>query len=211
MTRPRVALAAVLLVGLASAVMIQSFSWNQTSHYDLTRALNDDRTTIDEYQANTGDKVFYKGHYYSARAPGLALFVLPFYDAQIVETAAGVEQTVNGGGKVQGISHQGDIVYVAVQFPAAGKAGFGGDRHDELQSGSPLAQAIDQRSRGIYFAETDGVDHYRRPGSLAGGYAPHALRESAQHLTARRRLGQPERTADRHAQTIAHVEMVHHR
>ncbi len=81
MTRPRLALAAVLLVGLASAVMIQSFSWNQTSHYDLTRALNDDQTTIDRYQSNTGDKVFYKGHYYSARAPGLALFVLPFYNA----------------------------------------------------------------------------------------------------------------------------------
>jgi len=81
MTRPRLALAAVLLVGLASAVMIQSFSWNQTSHYDLTRALDDDQTTIDRYQSNTGDKVFYKGHYYSARAPGLALFVLPFYNA----------------------------------------------------------------------------------------------------------------------------------
>jgi hypothetical protein len=81
MTRPRLALAAVLLVGVASAVMIQSFSWNQTSHYDLTRALNDDQTTIDDYQANTGDKVFYKGHWYSARAPGLALFVLPFYNA----------------------------------------------------------------------------------------------------------------------------------
>jgi hypothetical protein len=80
MTRPRLALAAVLLVGISSAVMIQSFSWNQTSHYDLTRALNNDRTTIDPYQANTGDKVLYKGHYYSARAPGLALFVLPFYD-----------------------------------------------------------------------------------------------------------------------------------
>jgi hypothetical protein len=81
LTRPRLALAAVLLVGLASAVMIQSFSWNQTSHYDLTRALNDGKTTIDQYEANTGDKVLYKGHYYSARAPGLALFVLPFYDA----------------------------------------------------------------------------------------------------------------------------------
>jgi hypothetical protein len=81
MTRPRLALAAVLLVGLSSAVMIQSFSWNQTSHYDLTRALNDDQTTIDRYQSNTGDKVVYKGHYYSARAPGLALFVLPFYNA----------------------------------------------------------------------------------------------------------------------------------
>jgi hypothetical protein len=81
MTRPRLALAAVLLVGLSSAVMIQSFSWNQASHYDLVRALNNDKTTIDPYQANTGDKVLYKGHYYSARAPGLALFALPFYDA----------------------------------------------------------------------------------------------------------------------------------
>jgi hypothetical protein len=83
MTRPRLALAAVLLVGLASAVMIQSFSWNQTSHYDLIRALDNEETTIDRYQANTGDKVFYKGHYYSARAPGLALFSLPFYDTLI--------------------------------------------------------------------------------------------------------------------------------
>jgi hypothetical protein len=81
MTRTRLALAAILLVGISSAVMIQSFSWNQTSHYDLTRALNEDNTTIDKYQANTGDKVEYRGHIYSARAPGLALFVLPFYNA----------------------------------------------------------------------------------------------------------------------------------
>jgi len=81
LTKKRLALAAILLVGLANAVMIQSFSWNQTSHYDLTRALNEDKTTIDQYAANTGDKVEYKGHTYSARAPGLALFVLPFYDA----------------------------------------------------------------------------------------------------------------------------------
>jgi hypothetical protein len=81
MSRRRAALAAVLLLGLASAVMIQSFSWNQSSHYDLIRALNDDQTTIDPYHANTGDEVVYKGHYYSARAPGLALFSLPFFDA----------------------------------------------------------------------------------------------------------------------------------
>jgi hypothetical protein len=81
LTKKRLALAAILLVGLANVTMIQSFSWNQTSHYDLTRALNQDKTTIDQYAANTGDKVEYKGHTYSARAPGLALFVLPFYDA----------------------------------------------------------------------------------------------------------------------------------
>ena len=76
----RLALAAILLVGVAYATIIQSFSWNQTSHYDLIRALNQDSTTIDQYQENTGDKAFYKGHFYSARAPGLALFALPFYD-----------------------------------------------------------------------------------------------------------------------------------
>ncbi len=80
LTKKRLALAAILLVGLAYATMIQSFSWNQTSHYDLIRSLDKDGTTIDAYQENTGDKVYYKGHWYSARAPGLAVFALPFYD-----------------------------------------------------------------------------------------------------------------------------------
>jgi hypothetical protein len=78
-SRARLALVAIVLVGLAYATVIQSFSWNQTSHYDLIRALDHGGTTIDRYQQNTGDKVFYKGHWYSARAPGLALFALPFY------------------------------------------------------------------------------------------------------------------------------------
>jgi hypothetical protein len=87
LTKKRLALAAILLVGLANVTMIQSFSWNQTSHYDLTRALNQDKTAIDQYAVNTGDKVEYKGHIYSARAPGLALFVLPFYNALNVVNA----------------------------------------------------------------------------------------------------------------------------
>jgi hypothetical protein len=80
LSKKRLALGAIICVGLAYATLIQSFSWNQTSHYDLIRALNNGTTTIDPYQINTGDKVHYRGHYYSARAPGLALFALPFYD-----------------------------------------------------------------------------------------------------------------------------------
>jgi hypothetical protein len=80
MLSKRLALAAILLVGLSYATLIQSFSWNQASHYDLVRSLDQDATTIDSNQANTGDKVYYRGHWYSARAPGLALFALPFYD-----------------------------------------------------------------------------------------------------------------------------------
>jgi hypothetical protein len=87
MSRRRLALVAILLVGLASATVIQSFSWNQTSHYDLTRAIYHGETTIDRYQSNTGDKAYYKGHWYSARAPGLALFSEPFYEALILVRA----------------------------------------------------------------------------------------------------------------------------
>ncbi len=87
--RMRLALLALALIGVSYATLIQSFSWNQTSHYDLTRALDKGGETIDAYQANTGDKVFYKGHYYSARAPGLALFALPWYKAlNVVDAGA---------------------------------------------------------------------------------------------------------------------------
>jgi hypothetical protein len=77
--RRRLALAAVLLVGLSYATLIQNFSWNQTSHFDLLQALYHEQTKIDPYEKNTGDKVKYHGHWYSARAPGLALFVMPWY------------------------------------------------------------------------------------------------------------------------------------
>ena len=66
-------------MGLSYATVIQNFSWNQTSHIDLLQALYHEQTTIDPYEQNTGDKVRYHGHFYSARAPGLALFVMPWY------------------------------------------------------------------------------------------------------------------------------------
>jgi hypothetical protein len=79
--RPRrLALAAVVLVGVASATMLQNWSDNQSSHYDLIRALDAGRTTIDYGPYPTKDKAYYKGHYYSARAPGLAMYSLPFYE-----------------------------------------------------------------------------------------------------------------------------------
>jgi hypothetical protein len=85
--RRRLALVAIVLAGLSYATVIQSFSWNQTSHYDLIRSIYAGHATIDRYQDNTGDKVLYHGHYYSARAPGLALLSLPFYAALRVVNA----------------------------------------------------------------------------------------------------------------------------
>ncbi|MCW3030070.1 MAG: hypothetical protein JWM66_203, partial [Solirubrobacterales bacterium] len=76
----RLALVAIVLVGVAYATMFQNWSDNQSSHYDLIRALAAGRTTIDQGPYKTKDRAFYHGHFYSARAPGLALYSLPFYE-----------------------------------------------------------------------------------------------------------------------------------
>src|SRR5690348_6365489 len=78
--RGRAALWAILLVGVASATIIQNWSDNQSSHYDLIQALDSGRTTIDRGPYPTKDKAHYKGHYYSARAPGLAMYALGYYE-----------------------------------------------------------------------------------------------------------------------------------
>ena len=76
----RLALTAILLAGLASGLMLQNWSDNQSSHYDLIRALDAGRTNIDAGPYPTKDRAYYRGHWYSARAPGLAMISLPFYE-----------------------------------------------------------------------------------------------------------------------------------
>jgi hypothetical protein len=54
--------------------------WNGWSRMDLTRALVEDRTTrIDRFHNNTGDKSYFRGHYYSDKDPGLSLLAVPAY------------------------------------------------------------------------------------------------------------------------------------
>ncbi len=73
--------------------MLQNWSDNQTSHYDLIRALDAGRTTIDRGPYPTKDEAYYRGHWYSARAPGLALFSLPFYETLTVLQAPRVARS----------------------------------------------------------------------------------------------------------------------
>ena len=73
---PALLIFGVLLVSYS--YFYQGTGWNQNSRFDLTRALLEQHTVgIDRYQWNTGDKAFYGGHYYSDKAPGMALSALP--------------------------------------------------------------------------------------------------------------------------------------
>jgi hypothetical protein len=73
-----VLVAAVALL-VAYAWPEQPPGWNASAHYALVRALGDGRATIDEYRDETGDVGWYDGHYYTAKAPGLALYSVPLW------------------------------------------------------------------------------------------------------------------------------------
>jgi hypothetical protein len=71
---------------LIAATLLLSYSyfygnregWNQASRFDLVRAIVEQhRFNIDTYSENTSDKALWEGHFYSDKAPGLALSAVP--------------------------------------------------------------------------------------------------------------------------------------
>ena len=75
--RIRALLIAVVLL-ISYAYFYQAGGWNQNSRFDLVRAvIEQGMLRIDAYHENTNDKAFANGHYYSDKAPGLALLAVP--------------------------------------------------------------------------------------------------------------------------------------
>jgi hypothetical protein len=75
----RPATLALVCLGLAYASLAQGIGWNQLAHYSLVRALADGTPVIDRYRDETGDVSWHDGHYYAAKAPGLAFATLPAF------------------------------------------------------------------------------------------------------------------------------------
>src|SRR5271167_3558696 len=84
-------IAAVVLISYA--YFYQGGGWNQNSRFDLVRAVIEQGTLrIDAYHENTSDKAFANGHYYSDKAPGLALLAVPIAEVtRPLLRAAGVD------------------------------------------------------------------------------------------------------------------------
>lgn len=76
---PALLLSLIVLCAYAYSVPRGDFS-NGDSHLALTRAIVDDHSLrIDRYASGLTDRAWYKGHYYSDKAPGLAFLALPIY------------------------------------------------------------------------------------------------------------------------------------
>jgi hypothetical protein len=75
----RRALLALLALGAAYALVMQNLGWAQTSYFAQVKAFAHGTPTIDRYHWETRDTSWYHGHFYSVKAPGMALATLPLY------------------------------------------------------------------------------------------------------------------------------------
>ena len=95
MTARQQRIAAVLGVALfvSYAYFYPAGGWNQNSRFAMIRAILERHTLqIDAYQLHTGDRAFWRGHYYTDKAPGASLLALaPVQAARFVSRAAGVD------------------------------------------------------------------------------------------------------------------------
>jgi hypothetical protein len=67
------------MLAFACAFVIQASGWAQTSYFALVRSLSHGTPTMDRYHWETRDESYYRGHYYSVKAPGLAFLTVPLY------------------------------------------------------------------------------------------------------------------------------------
>jgi hypothetical protein len=82
--RRRWTIVAFAAFAVAAAYPMQVNGWNQNAHYALVRALAQGTPTIDKTRheigdLGTGDVTLVGGHYYSNKAPGLALASVPAF------------------------------------------------------------------------------------------------------------------------------------
>ena len=77
--RNRLAFGAIAALAVGWALVIHAMGWGQLASYAQVRALADGRAEIDAWHWETKDKAWVDGHFYSVKAPGLAIATLPAY------------------------------------------------------------------------------------------------------------------------------------
>jgi len=77
--RTRLALVALTALFIAMAWPVQGRGWAQDAHFALVRSIADGVPWIDRYRQETGDESYRDGHYFAAKAPGIALSTAPVY------------------------------------------------------------------------------------------------------------------------------------
>jgi hypothetical protein len=75
----RAGVLAIVALVLAYASVAQGGGVNQLAHFSFVRALSHGTAEVDRYHWETKDLSWYRGHYYSTKAPGLGLLTVGPY------------------------------------------------------------------------------------------------------------------------------------
>ena len=77
--RSQLGTTALVLLALGAGLIIQWPAWAQSSYFLLTKSLARGTARIDSDQWQTGDKSWVNGHFYSVKAPGMPVMLVPPY------------------------------------------------------------------------------------------------------------------------------------
>ena len=113
-----------VLLFVSYAYFYQAGGWNQNSRFALVRAITSEHSVrIDPFQKATGDKAFFEGHYYSDKAPGLALTAVPIVAIARLFMALGGDDPESYGG-IAFLSYLSTVLTVGLLTAAAGVSLF---------------------------------------------------------------------------------------
>jgi len=113
-----------ILLFASYAYFYEAGGWNQNSRFALVRAITSEHSVrIDPFQKATGDKAFFEGHYYSDKAPGLALTAVPIVAVARPFMALGGDDPESVGG-VAFLSYLSTVFTVGLLTAAAGVSLF---------------------------------------------------------------------------------------
>jgi hypothetical protein len=139
-SRRRRALLALLALGAAYTLVMQNLGWAQTSYFAQVESFANGTPRIDAHHWETRDVSYFHGHFYSVKAPGMALLTLPLYEAL---TGVGTDRLA---AHVAAVAHRhGDSRWHYKALPIH-NYGYSVARRDQVQhaleNGSPLVWAL---------------------------------------------------------------------
>ena len=152
--RQRLELVAIAAVALAAAFVQHPPGDNQTAHLALVKAIADGTPRIDRYQDETADDSYIDGHFYTAKAPGLALFTEPWY-LVLRATNLDVANPAAGAGSLGFLANtplrarRATRVRTPHEVVPAGRSRRNRSRHDGSLAPRPPAEARDLMRVGL--------------------------------------------------------------
>lgn len=121
----------------AWALIMHGLGWAQTSNYAQVRALDAGQAQIDPWHWETKDKAYVNGHFYSVKAPGLAMLTLPAYSALDALGAQGVADDAAANARASDSHHW--IGHPVVPYT---ETGFDADIAKQVASSTERATPI---------------------------------------------------------------------